>query len=67
LGTLCGRDGIAREAIESSLKSTAELVNPSEGVSLTALVLKDGLISRRKIKPDQLKCSGDPTPENWTV
>src|SRR5580704_2160795 len=27
-------------------------------MSFTALILKDDLISRRKIKPDQLKCSG---------
>jgi hypothetical protein len=58
LGTLWGRDGIAREAIEYSLKSTAELLNPREGVSFTAHVLNGGLISRRKIKPHQLKCSG---------
>jgi hypothetical protein len=58
LGTLWGRDGVARKTIESSLKSTVELVNPSEGVSFTAHVYKDGLIARRKIKPDQLKFSG---------
>lgn len=58
MGTFWSRDGIARQSVEDSNKSTSEFVNSREGVRFATRVLDHSLVSGIKVQPVQLKNSG---------